>query len=262
MNSIDRGVEVLGAGSGTGLTIDGNAAHDDPDVGNPIKFGGRAHTSTPAAVGNNDRVNAYFDEYGRLHVFDENGSSAAAGDVAHDAVDSGNPVKMGARARSSQIAATANDDRTDLIANLYGELGIAGYDWTLNALRKQEINPLSEQYAPDDLVDNNISVATNYHYIDMAGYRYFSIQGETSGATPTDVLTVTVEATNRDDGTAAASCKYQDVTNTLYGVASWVDTNFFAISDTPTAFKYVRVKYTVSGGTNDANLTLYIKKMH
>lgn len=42
--------------------------------------------------------------------------------VAHDAVDSGNPLKIGARARSSEIAAVANNDRTDLLTDLVGKL--------------------------------------------------------------------------------------------------------------------------------------------
>ncbi len=46
----------------------GNVKHDDADYGAPIKIGGKASTSTPTAVANGDRVNAYFDEEGRLHV--------------------------------------------------------------------------------------------------------------------------------------------------------------------------------------------------
>lgn len=46
----------------------------------------------------------------------------AAGDVAHDAVDSGSPVKVGAKAITSPKGVTlvANADRTDLIADLDG----------------------------------------------------------------------------------------------------------------------------------------------
>src|SRR4029077_5051454 len=44
------------------------------------------------------------------------------GDVAHDSPDSGNPNKMGARARSSEITAVANNDRSDLITDLVGKL--------------------------------------------------------------------------------------------------------------------------------------------
>lgn len=48
--------------------IQGNVAHDDADSGNPVKVGGKASTSTPSAVANNDRVDAYFDDTGHQHV--------------------------------------------------------------------------------------------------------------------------------------------------------------------------------------------------
>jgi hypothetical protein len=52
---------------GTGSSapqVQGNAAHDAVDSGNPVKIGGKASTSLPTAVSNLDRVDAYFNEYG------------------------------------------------------------------------------------------------------------------------------------------------------------------------------------------------------
>jgi hypothetical protein len=46
----------------------------------------------------------------------------AAGDVAHDSPDSGNPVKVGAKAYTSSITSVANADRVDLIADKQGAL--------------------------------------------------------------------------------------------------------------------------------------------
>jgi hypothetical protein len=43
-------------------------------------------------------------------------------DVAHDGADSGNPIKVGGRARSSEVAAVSNNDRSDLITDLVGKL--------------------------------------------------------------------------------------------------------------------------------------------
>jgi hypothetical protein len=137
------------------------------------------------------------------------------------------------------------------------------YDSGTDSFKGFEINPLSEHHVEETLLDltNIAQTTTAYGYIDMDGYRYLTIQGETSGTTPTDVLTVTLEATCQDDGTAAASCVYQDITSALTGVASWVDTDFTAIVDNATMFKYIRVKYVTStGGGNDADLTVYIKK--
>jgi len=49
-----------------GASVSGDVAHDSPDAGEPIKLGGKASTAIPTAVADADRVNAYFDEYGRL----------------------------------------------------------------------------------------------------------------------------------------------------------------------------------------------------
>ena len=139
------------------------------------------------------------------------------------------------------------------------------YDSSPQANRVGEINPLNMQFVGETLIDetNIAETTTAYAYIDMAGYRTLGIQAETSGETPTDVLTITLEATMQDDGTAAASCDYQDVTTALTGSASFVDTDFIALIDTPFAVKYLRVKYTTStGGGDDADLTVYTKKLY
>ena len=46
----------------------GELAHDAADSGNPIKIGGRASTTTPTAVANADRVNAWFYRNGQQAV--------------------------------------------------------------------------------------------------------------------------------------------------------------------------------------------------
>lgn len=53
--------------------------------------------------------------------------AASAGTVAHDSADSGNPVKVGGRARSSEITAVASDDRTDFVADLTGKQIVLPY---------------------------------------------------------------------------------------------------------------------------------------
>ena len=54
-------------------------------------------------------------------------STLTGGGVAHDAADSGNPVKVGARATNVNIAAVANDDRSDLVTDLTGKLVVSPY---------------------------------------------------------------------------------------------------------------------------------------
>lgn len=53
--------------------------------------------------------------------------AASAGDVAAASADSGNPVKVGARARSSEITALANNNRSDLLTDLAGKLLVLPY---------------------------------------------------------------------------------------------------------------------------------------
>jgi hypothetical protein len=48
-------------------------------------------------------------------------------DVAHDAADSGNPLKVGGRARTTSIAAVANDDRVDMICDAQGRQVVVPY---------------------------------------------------------------------------------------------------------------------------------------
>lgn len=45
-----------------------------------------------------------------------------AGTAAHDAAVSGNPVRVGARARTSDLTAVANDDAVDLLASVLGKI--------------------------------------------------------------------------------------------------------------------------------------------
>lgn len=73
LNSVyDASTETLNIGTSITAEIDqnieGDIAHDAVDEGNPIKIGGKAHSSQPTAVAANDRVNAYYDLNGRLTV--------------------------------------------------------------------------------------------------------------------------------------------------------------------------------------------------
>lgn len=180
--------------------------------------------------------------------------------------------KIAAIARTSQADAVDNNNRTDLVCNAYRELVIAGFNWSYLATAMLESNPLSDHHLETTLVSaTNITTnTTSYAYIDMDGYSCVGILGDTSGATPTDVLTCTIEGTTQDDGTAQASCVYVDCTKMFIdaatgttGTASWVDTDFAAISPTNIPFKYIRVKYVTSNAAgNDADLTLYVKKLY
>lgn len=57
------------------MLVEGGIVHDNPDGSTrPVKIGGRARTAEPAAVADNDRVNAYYDEKGYQHTKIHNGA--------------------------------------------------------------------------------------------------------------------------------------------------------------------------------------------
>jgi hypothetical protein len=100
----------------------------------------------------------------------------------------------------------------------------------------------------------NETNATNYYYLDMRGYQNAAVQIEIG--TASDTITVTAEITLQDDGTAAASCEYQDITSAAFGISSataddiwWFDSDIGA--------RYIRIKTVSSGGNHDGDYNLY-----
>ena len=155
---------------------------------------------------------------------------------------------------------------TDFSANGVYELGFNGQDKAYssagNEIRTKETNDLSTHHLPSTLATvTNETSGTNYYYFDMDGFRTFSVDVDTSGTTPVDTLTITIEAGNQDDGTAQASIFYQDTTNAWFGVASVVDADLRWERDTPLATKFVRIKTVTAGGNNDADYTIFLKQM-
>lgn len=103
-----------------------DTAHATGDLGRAI-FAVRNDTPSSLADTDGDYLPLTTDSSGRLHVNVGNtvtvGSHAvtnagtfavqAEGDVAHDAVDSGNPLKVGGKARTTNPTAVADADRVD-----------------------------------------------------------------------------------------------------------------------------------------------------
>lgn len=54
-------------------------------------------------------------------------TNTPVGNVAHDSADSGAPIKVGGRARSSEITAIASDDRSDFVTDLVGKQIVLPY---------------------------------------------------------------------------------------------------------------------------------------
>jgi len=137
-----------------------------------------------------------------------------------------------------------------------------GYVAALDAHKSVVVNPTSNEYVGETLAAvTNGTDATYYYYVDMSGYKRGSFQLILDGGSGT--VTVTIEGTLQDDGTAAASCTYVDITNATFGAASYTSSDILADnSEKCGCYKYIRVKVVAASGSNDANWTIYHKRMY
>lgn len=126
-SGVDIGdVDVTTVVPGTGATNLGkaeDAAHASGDVG-VMALSVRQNTAAATSGTDGDYQPLITDTNGRLHVV---ASAGTAGDVAHDAADSGNPVKVGAQARTTNPTAVADSDRVNIIADDIGRQVIVPY---------------------------------------------------------------------------------------------------------------------------------------
>lgn len=136
------------------------------------------------------------------------GTVDVQGDTAHDSSDSGNPMKVGAVARSTQQTAVADGDRTDLVANLNGELILAGYEWLTELLRTVDA---SDKSSVELLTELN-GAASTPHYINTGGYDYVMCH-----FIPTSSI-LKIEASALNDGSAENDVgrPYRDISQ--YGI--------------------------------------------
>jgi len=82
------------------------------------------------------------------------------------------------------------------------------------------------------------------------------------------VIALKVYGTLQADGTAAASCLYNDVTQSGMDILSWtttsgsydVSTILKTVGDS--SWKYLKFNVAKTGGSNDADYTIYIKKYY
>jgi hypothetical protein len=75
---------------------------------------------------------------------------------------------------------------------------------------------------------------------------------------------IKIYGTLQDDGTAPASCTYVDITNSVFGVASFTSTSL-AIDDVGTCglFKYLKIEVVIGvGGGGVDDYTLYAKRVY
>ena len=94
-----------------------DSAHSSGDKGYML-LAVRQDTATSLAGSDGDYIPLIVDSSGRLHIVPQ----TTAGDVAHDASDSGNPVKIGGKAATSTPTAVSAGDRVNAYFDANGRL--------------------------------------------------------------------------------------------------------------------------------------------
>lgn len=126
------------------VVVTEDAAHSSGDKGIML-LAVRKDSATALAGSDGDYIPLIVDSSGRLHV--TSSATAVAGDVAHDAADSGNPLKIGGKARTSLPTAVAADDRVDGYFDAHGRIVVSrgmhgGQIYSLAARTATPANPL------------------------------------------------------------------------------------------------------------------------
>ncbi len=136
------------------------------------------------------------------------------------------------------------------------------HDNPANLLRTAEQDPLNYAFQSEVLANvTNGADDTYYYYTDMNTFSKLGIQLALDGGSGT--VTVTLEGTLQDDGTAPASCTYIDISS-AFGAASWTASTVL-VDDTGYCglFKYIRVKVVAStGAADDADWKITAKKLY
>lgn len=131
-----------------------------------------------------------------------------------------------------------------------------------NLLRTAEQDPLNFAFQPEKLVAvTNGTDGTYTYYVDLATFRKGAIQLLLDGGSGS--VTVTVEGSCQDDGTAPASCNYVDITNALFGAATFTASNIlFDKEGYFTGLKYLKIKVVAdTTGANNADWTIFVNKV-
>jgi len=178
--------------------------------------------------------------------------------ATHDAAVKSMGPQTVVAARSALPAAVAEGDAVRAIADLYGRLMLAGYDLTADALRESEVNPLSEQYVPITLIDDQAVIAAAVGSAPAAAgqavapYKDAVLQVYLLGgldAVPADrTVTITVKGTL--GLLVGAATEWVDITRRMVNLETGVDdvASFSSTGNTATSL-------LLSFGSGNLNLT-------
>jgi hypothetical protein len=197
------------------------------------------------------------------------GSLGIGGNVAHDAVDAGNPVKTGFQAVSALPAAVAHGDRVNGVANLLGQQMLANFDLISQSGRNLRTNPDYGQRENIGIVNIVNGVSTNgagttydYYFSPIAHGKFalhFILDGGVDGGSDTGI-TLTIFGTLQNDGTAKESCVYEDFSVPFLGATSYNQANgtngTVYINDsagTGQQFTWMRLRLVISANTGTAD---------
>lgn len=151
-------------------------------------------------------------------------------------------------ARTVQATALVNGSIHRAVLNEYREAVIAGYTWTTDSVRMEEIDPLNEQPVVDEIYNNQAIVADpgavyapSSDGLLMFGYKDFSLHlylvGGIGAAAANRTVTLSVEATD-DIEVPAGTRQWVDIcpsgynvrTNAL-GAANWTCTGNVVVQE-------------------------------
>lgn len=155
---------------------------------------------------------------------------------------------------ATESSATSLDDIEAVLEDVH--------DNPANLLRTAEQDPLNYAFQPETVaVVTNGTDGTYIYYVDLATFRKGAIQLLLDGGSGS--VTVTVEGSCQDDGTAPASCTYVDITNALFGSATFTTSNILFDKEGYFAgLKYLKIKVIAdTTGANNADWTIFVNKV-
>jgi hypothetical protein len=166
------------------------------------------------------------------------------------------PQTMGI-AEAVQPAAVTALDAVREANNLYGERILASYIWANQADRVEEDDPLDTRDVGDILADGtSVAQATTVDfYLDMAHFKFLSIQWEPNDAN----FTMVIEASNEDNGTAPNAAEYIDVGVAWFGAATFT-ADVLLERDTAVQVKWVHIEITRGAGVGAATHELFTRR--
>jgi hypothetical protein len=124
-------IKALLEGTGTVKVTDGGGSFGVDDNGGSLTVDGTVAISGEPAVKVDSALPTGANAIGKLaansgvDIGDVDVTSLTGGTIAHDAADSGNPIKVGGRARTELPAAVAQNDRADVITDKFGRQLVA-----------------------------------------------------------------------------------------------------------------------------------------